>query len=135
MLLYFTNLLNVKRFKNKSCIQAMELTTEAIVSTNEVNTFSTSELNYVRDSVENMNKFNQIEILRILNNHKYVMLNENKYGVHVNLSELSTDILDELVAYIKYVNTQEVTLNKVEQQKEEFKNIYFAKDNKDIHLK
>ena len=63
------NLLNMKRFKNKSCIQAMELTTEAIVSTNEVNTFSTSELNYVRDSVENMNKFNQIEILRILNNH------------------------------------------------------------------
>jgi hypothetical protein len=85
----------------------------------------------VRDSVENMNKFNQIEILRILNNHKDVMLNENKYGVHVNLSELSTDILDELVAYIKYVNTQEVALNKVEQQKEDFKNIYFTKDNKD----
>jgi hypothetical protein len=109
----------------------MDAITEAIISTNEMNTFSTSELNYVRDSVENMNKFNQIEILRILNNHKDVMLNENKYGIHVNLSELSTDILDELVAYIKYVNTQEVTLNKVEQQKEDFKNIYFTKDNKD----
>jgi hypothetical protein len=109
----------------------MDAMTEAIISTNDVNTFSTSELNYVRDSIENMNKFNQIEILRILNNHKDVTLNENKYGVHVNLSELTTDILDELVSYIKYVNTQEVTLNKVEQQKEEFKNIYFAKDNKD----
>ena len=121
-------MLHVKGFKNKSCIQAMELIT---ISTNDVNTFSTSELNYARDSIENMNKFNQIEILRILNNHKDVTLNENKYGVHVNLSELSTDVLDELVSYIKYVNTQEVNLKKVEQQKEDFKNIYFAKDNKD----
>jgi len=118
----------VKGFKNSVYILVMELIT---ISTNDVNTFSTSELNYARDSIENMNKFNQIEILRILNNHKDVTLNENKYGVHVNLSELSTDVLDELVSYIKYVNTQEVNLKKVEQQKEDFKNIYFAKDNKD----
>ena len=104
---------------------------EVTVSTNDINNFSISELNYIRDSIENMNKFNQVEVLRILNNDKEVTLNENKYGVHVNLSELTTDILDELLAYIKYVNTQEVTLNKVEQQKEDFKNIYFAKDNKD----
>jgi len=121
-------LLHVKGFKNNVYILVMELIT---ISTNDVNTFSTSELNYARDSIENMNKFNQIEILRILNNHKDVTLNENKYGVHVNLSELSTDVLDELVSYIKYVNTQEVNLKKVEQQKEDFKNIYFAKDNKD----
>jgi len=120
--------LNMKGFKNIVYILVMELIT---ISTNDVNTFSTSELNYARDSIENMNKFNQIEILRILNNHKDVTLNENKYGVHVNLSELSTDVLDELVSYIKYVNTQEVNLKKVEQQKEDFKNIYFAKDNKD----
>ena len=118
----------MKGFKNSVYILVMELIT---ISTNDVNTFSTSELNYARDSIENMNKFNQIEILRILNNHKDVTLNENKYGVHVNLSELSTDVLDELVSYIKYVNTQEVNLKKVEQQKEDFKNIYFAKDNKD----
>jgi hypothetical protein len=109
----------------------MDAITEAIISTNDVNTFSTNDLNYVRDSIESMNKFNQIEILRILNNHNSVMLNENKYGIHVNLSELSTVILDKLVVYIKYVNTQEVDLNKVEQQKEDFKNIYFTKDNKD----
>ena len=109
----------------------MDAITEEIITTNEVNTFTTSQLNYVRSSIETMNKFNQIEILRILNNHGGVMLNENKYGIHVNLSELSTEILDELVVYINYVNTQEVALNTVEQQKEDFKNIYFTKDNKD----
>ena len=56
------------------------------MSTNDVNNFSVSELNYIRDSIENMNKFNQIEVLRILNNHKDVTINENKYGIHINLS-------------------------------------------------
>jgi DNA-directed RNA polymerase beta' subunit len=63
-----------------------------------------------------MNKFNQVEVLRILNKHSDVTLNENKYGVHINLSELKKEILDELNMYIKYVNTQELTLNKIEKQ-------------------
>jgi hypothetical protein len=101
------------------------------MSTNDVNNFSVSELNYIRDSIENMNKFNQIEVLRILNNHKDVTINENKYGIHINLSELKKDILDEISSYIKYVNTQEVTLHQVEKEKEDYKNTYFTKDIKD----
>ena len=101
------------------------------VCLNEINEYSVSELNYIRDSIENMNKFNQIEILRILSKHQDAVLNENKYGVHVNLSELPKKVVDELNLYIHYVNTQEVTLGEVEKQKEEFKNIYFTKDNKD----
>jgi hypothetical protein len=104
---------------------------EITMSTNDVNNFSISELNYIRDSIENMNKFNQIEVLRILNNHKDVTINENKYGIHINLSELKKDILDEISSYIKYVNTQEVTLHQVEKEKEEYKNTYFTKDIKD----
>ncbi len=104
---------------------------EAIVSTNDINNYSVSELNYLRESIENMNKFNQIEVLRIFNKHKDVMLNENKYGIHINLSELKKDVLDELSMYIKYVNTQENTLNVIEQQKEDYRNTYFSKDIKD----
>jgi len=104
---------------------------EITTSNSKVNNLSVSELNYVRDAIENMNKFNQIEVLRILNHNKDATLNENKYGVHVNLSDLNKEIIDELTTYIKYVNTQENTLHQVEQQKEEFKNIYFTKDNKD----
>jgi hypothetical protein len=104
---------------------------EITMSTNDINNFSVSELNYIRDAVENMNKFNQIEVLRILNNHKDVTINENKYGIHINLSDLKKDLLDELNVYIKYVNTQEVALHQVEKEKETYKNTYFTKDIKD----
>ena len=108
---------------------------EVSVSTNNVNTFSVSELDYIRETIESMNKFNQIEVLRIMNKHNDVTLNENKYGVHINLSELQTEIIEELNTYIKYVNTQETSLHQVEKQKESYKNIYFTKDNKDINIK
>ena len=104
---------------------------EAILSTNSVNNFSVSELNYIRETIENMNKFNQIEVLRILNRHNDVTLNENKYGVHINLTEISKGILDELLIYIKYVTTQEITLNSIEKQKDDYRNTYFSKDIKD----
>jgi len=105
---------------------------EAIVSTNDINNYSVSELNYIRDTIQNMNKFNQIEVLRILSKYPEVILNENKYGIHINLTELKKNILDEINLYIKYVNTQETTLNSIEQQKEDYRNTYFAKDIKDI---
>jgi hypothetical protein len=104
---------------------------EVTLTTNDVNNYSVSELNYIRETIENMNKFNQIEVLRILNKHSDVTLNENKYGIHINLSELRKEILDEMNIYIKYVNTQEIALNKVEKQKEDYKNTYFSKDIKD----
>jgi hypothetical protein len=104
---------------------------EAIISTNDINNISVSELNYIREIIENMNKFNQIQVLKILNKHKEVTLNENKYGIHINLSELSREIIDKLSDYIKYVNTQEKTLNSIEQQKETYRNTYFSKDIKD----
>ena len=104
---------------------------EAIISTNEINNYSVSELNYLRESIENMNKFNQVEVLRIFLKHKEVMLNENKYGIHINLSELKKEVLDELTVYIKYVNAQESNLNIAEQQKADYRNTYFTKDIKD----
>jgi hypothetical protein len=108
---------------------------EISVSTNDINNYSVSELNYIRESIENMNKFNQIEVLRILHNNKDVTLNENKYGVHINISELKKEILDEILVYINYVNTQEKTLHTIEKEKETYKNIFFEKDNKDNNTK
>ena len=104
---------------------------EVSFTTNEINNYSVSELNYIRETIENMNKFNQVEILRILNSRDNVTLNENKYGIHINLSDLDKDIIDELSVYINYVITQEKTLNLVEKQKEDYKNTYFTKDIKD----
>lgn len=92
-------------------------------------TNSTNRLTFLRESIENMNKFNQIEILRILKKDETVILNENKYGVHVNLSELNDDNLEQMYNYVKYVNAQRVSLDTAEKQKELFKNTYFSKDN------
>jgi hypothetical protein len=61
-------------------------------------------------------------------------VNENKYGIHINLSELPNNILNEIMVYIKYVNTQEMYLNSAEKEKEIYKNTFFVKDNKDISI-
>ena len=90
-----------------------------------------NKINGIREAIENMSKFNQIEILRILTRHKEVIINENKYGIHINLSDVCSTILDELLVYVNYVSTQELELNSMEMQKETYKNTYFVKDNKD----
>ena len=91
-----------------------------------------NKLNDIRKEIENMSKFNQIEVLRILTKNKDVIINENKYGIHINLSELSSSTLNELLVYIKYVNTQEIYLNNAEKEKEKYKNTYFLKDTKEL---
>ena len=90
-----------------------------------------NKINGIREAIENMSKFNQIEILRILTRHKEVIINENKYGIHINLSDVCSTILDELLVYVNYVTAQEIELNNIERQKENYKNTYFLKDNKD----
>jgi len=104
---------------------------EVTISTNDVNNYSVSELDYIRETIENMNKFNQIEVLRILKKNNDVILNENKYGIHINLSEVKKEVITELTFFIKYVNAQEIALNSIEQQKEDYRNTYFSKDIKD----
>jgi len=89
------------------------------------------ELNRIREKIESMPKFNQIEVLRILSKYNKITLNENKYGVLVNMTDFEDEVIEKLKNYISYVNTQESNLNEVEVQKENFKNIYFVKDNKD----
>ena len=90
------------------------------------------DYNYIREQIENMSKFNQIEVLRILTRNKEVIINENKNGIHINLSDVDNTILTELILYIKYVNTQELYLNNAEQEKEKYKNTFFLKGNKDM---
>ena len=90
-----------------------------------------SNLEEIRDKIEGMSTYNQIEILKIFTRHKNITLNENKNGTLVNLTDVDEDVIKELLAFILYVETQEKNLNETELIKEEFKNIYFAKDNKD----
>ena len=90
-----------------------------------------NELQVIRDAIELMPKFNQVEILRILTKNNDVTINENKYGIHINLSDLNQPLIEELKIYIRYVKSQELQLDQTEKQKESFKNTYFMKDVKD----
>jgi hypothetical protein len=90
-----------------------------------------NELQTMRDAIELMPKFNQVEILRILTKSSNVTINENKYGIHINLTDLNQSLIEELKIYIRYVKSQEQQLDQTEKQKESFKNTYFMKDVKD----
>ena len=85
-------------------------------------------ITYIRDSIENMSKYNQIEVLKLLNENinKGVTLNENKYGIHINLSDLSNDLLTQLLTLVTYITEQEKDLSKIEKQKEIYKNNYLV---------
>ena len=97
--------------------------------------FNGQELNSIREKIESMPKFNQIEVLRILSGYKNITLNENKYGVLINMTDLKKEVVEKLKEYISYVNTQETNLNEFESRIQEYKNIYFVKDNKDKDVK
>ena len=100
----------------------MEITTVV----NENNNFSISELEYIRQLIENMDKYNQVEILKIIYESNQKCINENKYGIHINMTELSNQIIGKLNEYIKYVNIQEHEINNIEKKKENYINTYFS---------
>jgi len=81
-------------------------------------------LEKLKRSVEALNKFHQVEVLRILSKH-LCKLNENKSGVYVNLTYLDDETIQELEKYLEYTKIQEETLTTAEYQKEEFKSTFF----------
>ena len=86
----------------------------------------TNTLIVIRDLIHQMNKYNQIEVLRIMQKYENITLNENRYGIHINLPDLNEEQINELTLYINYVSMQERTLNYGEQQKNTFKNELFC---------
>tara|TARA_B100001093_G_C26571304_1_gene903074 strand:- start:8 stop:307 length:300 start_codon:yes stop_codon:yes gene_type:complete len=89
-----------------------------------------TSLNILKEKVESLSKFHQIEILKILNEEKDCTINENKNGIFINLTHLKRDVIQKLVDYLEYVHKQEKQLTEIENQKTKLTNTYF-KDNKD----
>ena len=90
---------------------------------------SVEKLKNIRNKIENLDKNNHIDILKILINKNF-FINENKNGVFINLSEIPNDIVVKLEEYIKYINEQKEHLECIEKQKNELESKYF-KDNKE----
>mgnify|MGYP003643495876 FL=1 len=89
-----------------------------------------NDLNCLKESIEELSKFHQVEILKILKSDETITINENKNGIFINMTSLKDSVITELGNYLKYVNKQEKQLNDIEVQKDELSNTYF-KDNKD----
>jgi hypothetical protein len=89
--------------------------TEKEDATGEINTstniFNESVLEKIKSKIENMTKFQHIEVLKIIKKNKTIKINENKNGVYINMSYLPKKIVYELETYIKYIDDQSAILN------------------------
>ena len=86
--------------------------------------WKTNYLMKLKEKLESLPVFHQIEILRILHS-KNTNLNENKNGIFINITKLSDSSLVQLEEYINYVNAQEKHLSEFEEQKKFITKEYF----------
>ena len=84
----------------------------------------------LKNNIENLNKFHQIEILKIFNQDIPNMVNENNNGVFINLVDLSETLYNKLNEYINYVNVQQDQLTSIEEEKINIENEFFKEKNK-----
>ena len=95
--------------------------------TTKINTMhvgSTDSLKTLRDNIELLPEFHQIEILRILHSN-HITFSENKNGVFVNLSYVNYDVIHKINEYVTFVNKQETQLCEFEEKKILLSNQYF----------
>jgi hypothetical protein len=109
---------------NKSIMQQQQIKNKDVKNVNIAPSSKIDSLKYLRDKIELLTAFHQIEILRILHTNK-VTFSENKNGVFVNLTYVSPDIIDTISEYIVYVYKQESQLNEIEEKKIVLSNQYF----------
>jgi hypothetical protein len=122
-----SNVLNIKnKYLNSSIFLSNDVTEQ--VESDNINTNVTFygnsagnnaiDLQNLKENIEKMSKFHQIEILRILSSSNNVCLNENNNGTFVNLTEQPKDIINELKKYVKYVNDQQMQLSIIEDERD-----------------
>ncbi len=86
-------------------------------------------INLIKERIENMSKYHQVEVLRLFNNYPSVKTNENNNGTFINLTEQSQDIIQTLEKYINYVDEQQKNLKKIETEKDLIEQNFFSNNN------
>jgi hypothetical protein len=84
-----------------------------------------TELLYIQNIISCMDKMNHLKILQILVNHN-TELNENKYGIHVNITNCDVDTIKEIKDFIVNNEKQEEMLNNMEHIKQDVMDKYFS---------
>lgn len=85
----------------------------------------------LKENIEDLSFFHQVEVLRILNENNSSILNENKNGVFVNLTQLDNGVVNKLNTYLKYVSKQETYIVEFEKAKKKISEQFFNEDPKD----
>ena len=83
------------------------------------------DLEKIKEKIEKMSRFHQVEVLRLLNRDSSTVLNENKNGVFVNMSQLGEDMIEKLVNYIAYVDDQQKNLQTQEHARVDLERQFF----------
>ncbi len=82
-------------------------------------------LRELKEEIEKMSKYHQVEVLRLLNKNTNVTLNENQNGTFINLTSCSDEIISSLRDYCSYVKEQQKTLTSIEKEKQRLEEEYF----------
>ena len=87
------------------------------------------KLNLLKDQIEKLEKFHQIQILEILVENK-ATFTENRNGIFINLIKINKGVIQKIREYLLYVSNQNRQLQNTENLKKELKYNFF-KGNKD----
>ena len=68
----------------------------------------------INSKIEKLNKKQHIELLRIIVKDEKVNISENKNGSFINMNELNNEIIIKIDEYLKYIETKEKELIKIE---------------------
>ena len=101
--------------------------TEEVLYENSVNSYSPDELKQLCSKLECMTKINQVEALRIFHKHNKDMINENKYGIHINVTDVEDNVLKEIEDFIQHISNQEKELSKIEELQNNIHGKYITK--------
>ncbi len=88
------------------------------------------KVNNLKIAIEKMSQYHQQEILKIFVKNDTIV-NENKNGCFINLSDLKEKNIEPIIKYVNYVNEQEKNLDVIESEKDRIQKVFF-KQNKDI---
>jgi hypothetical protein len=81
--------------------------------------------------INNLNKFEHIEIFKILKSHN-VSYTENINGIFINLSPININVLNNIITFINYVKNKNIELLEKENNQQKTKEKIFGDSDKNI---
>lgn len=126
----------MKRYGNCCCLSTNQNQNKPLKMTSSSTNFTLDQLEFLKTSIETFSHTNQVEILRILHDTG-VKLNPSKFGIYVNFTALSSDILDTIMKKVEFIIARERTLSDFENKTAEYKTMTgmnFGKEDKEKML-